>query len=250
MQSKYLTRLAALTTMSAAGLIAALALTTQPARAYTIIDLPNMGFGVLSINLANGCHQYKVGWHNDNKTDLGSDCAPTFQANLDAFVASHCPPYVCPGSTVTVATTATTMQTTTVTQTTTETVTQPAPPAVTTTVAGVHPSYPDDDPAPAADNDLAPYVAPSPPTASFTVSENGLAVTVTDTSGNQSVTWNFGDGANGSGPTVSNAYAHTGVYTIIETVVDGNGLTAQTARTVTVARLSPLLGKLLPFGYE
>ena len=204
-----------------------------------------MGFGVLSIGLANGCHQYKVGWHNDNKTDLGSDCASSFQANLAAFMASHCPPYVCPGSTVTVATTSTTMQTTTVTQTTTESVTLPAPPAVTTmqTVAVVH-----EVPSPFADEDAPAYVAPSPPTASFTVSENGLAVTVTDTSGNQSVTWSFGDGANGSGPTVSNAYAHTGSYTIIETVVDGNGLTAQTARTVTVARLSPLLRKLLPLG--
>ena len=207
-----------------------------------------MGFGVLSINLANGCHQYKVGWHNDNKTDLGSDCAPTFQANLDAFMASHCPPFVCPGSTVTVATTATSMQTTTVTQTTTETLTLPQPPVVTTTVSVVQPSYPYDVPTPVVDNDPAPYVPPSPPSASFTEAEDGLAVNVTDTSGNQSVTWSFGDGANGSGPTVSNAYAHTGSYTIIETVVDGNGLTAQTAKTVTVARLSPLLVKLLPLG--
>jgi len=212
-----------------------------------------MGFGVLSIGLANGCHQYKVGWHNDNKTDLGSDCASTFQANLNAFMVSHCPPFVCPGSTVTVATTATSMQTTTVTQTTTTTVTLPAPPAVTTTlttaVAVVQPSYPDDGQAPAADNDPPAYIAPSPPAALFTVTvNNGLTVNVTDTSGNQSVTWSFGDGANGSGHTVSNAYAHAGSYTIIETVVDGNGLTAQTAQTVTVARLSPLVRKLLPLG--
>jgi len=234
--------------LAAAGLLAALTIGTEQARAYTIIDLPNMGFGVLSINLANGCHQYKVGWHNDNKTDLGSDCAPDFQSRLDAFVASHCPPYVCPGSTVTVATTATTMQTTTVTQTTTETLTLPAPPAVTTTVAVAQPTLPDDDRAPAADNDPAPYVAPSPPSASFTDSEDGLAVTLTDESNVSSVTWSFGDGANGAGPSVEHVYALTGSYTIIETVIDSNGLTAQAARTVNVTKTPRIVAKLLPLG--
>jgi len=206
-----------------------------------------MGFGVLSIGLANGCHQYKVGWHNDNKTDLGSDCAPTFQANLDAFMASHCPPYVCPGSTVTVATTATTMQTTTVTQTTTETVTLPAPPAVTTTVAVAQPTLHDDDSTP-VDNDPAPYVAPSPPSASFTDSEDGLVVTLTNVSNVSSVTWSFGDGANGAGLTATHTYALTGDYTIIETVIDGNGLTAQAARTVNVTKTPRIVAKLLPLG--
>lgn len=192
-----------------------------------------MGFGVLLINLPNGCHQYKVGWHNDNKTDLGSDCAPDFQSRLDAFVASHCPPYVCPGSTVTVATTATTMQTTT------ETVTLPAPPAVITmsTVAVVH-----EVPSPFVDDDPPAYVPPTPPTASFTDAEHGLTAELADASGNASVsvTWSFGDGANGDGPNVSHTFAHAGSYVVIETVVDSHGLTAQATRTLTVARIAPV----------
>jgi hypothetical protein len=245
MPVKHFTRLAALASLAAAGLLLALTINTKPAYAYSIIDLPNMGFGVLSIGLANGCHQYKVGWHNDNKTDLGSDCASDFQSRLDAFVASHCPPYVCPGSTVTVATTATSVQTTTLTQTTTETVTEPAPPAVTTmqTVAVVH-----EVPSPFVDDDPPAYVAPSPPNASFAESTKGLSVTLADESNVSSVTWSFGDGANGAGSTITHHFTAAGDYTIIETVIDANGLAAQAERTVTVAPLPTRLVKLLPLG--
>lgn len=245
MPTKHLTRLGTFACIAAAGILAALTIGTRQASAYNINDLPNMGFGVLLINLPNGCHQYKVGWHNDNKTDLGSDCAPDFQSKLDAFVASHCPPYVCPGSTVTVATTATTMQTTTETVTTTDTVTLPAPPAVTTmsTVAVVH-----EVPSPFVDDDPAPYVAPSPPSASFSYDGNGLTVNATDTSGNRSVTWSFGDGANGTGPKVTHGYTTPGSYTIVETVIDGDGLAAQSAQTVTVTTTPRRTLKLLPLG--
>lgn len=226
-------RLGAATLLLAAGLAAALTL-GGTANAYTITQLPNMGFGVLMIyQPANGCHQYKVGWRNDPKTDLGSDCDPGFQQRLDAFMAANCPPRVCPENAPTTVTT---------TQTQTETdmlVTTAAPPdPVTTTVQSlvIAPPAPDDDTPPPADMDPVP---PSPPVASFAViNDNGLTIDASDLKGNTNVVWMFGDGANGSGPEATHRYNQPGRYVIVEEVVNTDGLAAQTTETVTVTRPS------------
>lgn len=236
-------RYTALVGILALGLLVAALIGPSKAHAYTILDLPNMGFGVLLINLPNGCHQYKVGWHNDRKTDLGSDCDPAFQAKLDAFMAANCPPAVCPELVPTVTVTNATTAVQTVTTASTQTVTTPAPDPVT--VPLFIPPAPDEDASPPTDSDPAPYVPPSPPVASFTDTEHGLVAGFTDTFGVASVTWSFGDGANGAGPDVSHRYARSGLYVVIETVIDTHGLAAQSARTVTVAlatrtRLMPL----------
>lgn len=220
---KHLTRIGVLTALATTGLLAALTLATQPARAYSITQLVNMGFGVVFISTpVNGCHDWKIGWHNDNKTYLGSDCDPGFQARLDAYLAANCPPAVCGGQTETV-TTATTDEWTT-TESSTVTLPGVTIPAVTVPVAV---TTPDDDPAPPAD------IEPSPPSARFTASSNGLDVNASDQYGNTDVTWGFGDGANGAGPDVSHRYASPGDYVIVETVV-ADGLVAQSAETVHV----------------
>ena len=53
------------------------------------------------------------------------------------------------------------------------------------------------------------------------------------------VLWDFGDGANAAGPTVSHAFGKAGVYTIVETIKDQDGKT-RTARTHVVASPRPL----------
>ncbi|BDZ45973.1 hypothetical protein GCM10025866_18820 [Naasia aerilata] len=80
------------------------------------------------------------------------------------------------------------------------------------------------------------------PTASFTATPNGLAVSVNgsaSTDANGSVTaysWNWGDGtAASSGVTASHTYATAGDYTITLTVTDNGGATGSTTRAVTVS---------------
>ncbi len=61
----------------------------------------------------------------------------------------------------------------------------------------------------------------------------------TDESGIVSYLWDFGDGASGSGKTVSHTYASTGVYTVTLTVQDAAGNNATTTVTVTVKTPPP-----------
>jgi serine protease len=81
----------------------------------------------------------------------------------------------------------------------------------------------------------------NPPTASFTTSAVGLAVTAngtgsTDPDGDPlTYAWTWGDGGTGSGATASHTYAAAGTYTIGLTVSDGRGGSNSTTRTVTVS---------------
>ncbi|MBI1882237.1 MAG: PKD domain-containing protein [Chloroflexi bacterium] len=52
-----------------------------------------------------------------------------------------------------------------------------------------------------------------------------------------SYTWNFGDGANASGVNVTHSYAISGTYQVTLTVIDNDGLTAQTIQAVTIQGL-------------
>ncbi len=69
----------------------------------------------------------------------------------------------------------------------------------------------------------------------------GAAVTFTSTSTSDSPiisqTWTFGDGSPAaSGPVASHAYAATGSYQVVLTVIDANGCSRSRVRTVTVTR--------------
>ncbi|TMI14247.1 PKD domain-containing protein [Candidatus Bathyarchaeota archaeon] len=56
-----------------------------------------------------------------------------------------------------------------------------------------------------------------------------------------SYTWNFGDGGNGRGQTISHSYSKYGTYRTTVTVTDGAGKTLTASRTLTVAT-APLFG--------
>ncbi len=92
-----------------------------------------------------------------------------------------------------------------------------------------------------ADSATPPPPSNVAPSASFTTSVSGLAVSANGTASSDSDgsiarwAWNFGDGATGSGATSSHSYASSGTYTVTLTVTDNDGATASTTRSVTVS---------------
>ena len=63
-----------------------------------------------------------------------------------------------------------------------------------------------------------------------------------------SYTWSFGDGASGSGATVSHTYADNGAYTATLTIQAVNSLTSTVTRAVTVTNLAPLIQSVINSG--
>jgi PKD repeat protein len=91
-----------------------------------------------------------------------------------------------------------------------------------------------------------------PPVASFTAAPTSGIVPVTvsfDAGGSSdpdgsiaSYSWEFGDGATGSGVTASHTYNQTGTFTVVLRVTDDSGATSSASRTVTVSPLpAPVL---------
>jgi hypothetical protein len=61
-----------------------------------------------------------------------------------------------------------------------------------------------------------------------------------------SIGWDFGDGQNGSGPSVSHAYGTAGEYTVTASVADGNGNVRRVRRRVVVATPAAPVPPALP----
>lgn len=94
----------------------------------------------------------------------------------------------------------------------------------------------------------------SPPTASFTVTTDGLTAAF-DATGSKdpdgsiaSYAWDFGDGTFGTGAVVSRTYFAAGTYTIRLTVTDNEGAQGSTSKSVTVAEVSDIV--LTATGYK
>ncbi len=85
-------------------------------------------------------------------------------------------------------------------------------------------------------------IANAPPIASFTFSCTGLTCSFNgsaswDSDGTiTNYAWNFGDGATGSGATVTHTYRAPGTYGVTLTVTDNGGATGTQSNSVTVVR--------------
>lgn len=85
----------------------------------------------------------------------------------------------------------------------------------------------------------------NPPVADFTFLANGLTVTFTDNStddtGISSWSWGFGDGTNSSSQSPTHTYAAAGAYTVVLTVTDNGGLTSIREKVITVTQSNPVV---------
>jgi len=74
-----------------------------------------------------------------------------------------------------------------------------------------------------------------------------FSATATDTAGDPlTYNWDFGDGNTGSGDTVSHTYADDGTYTVVLTVLDGDGGSATQTETTVVANVNPSFLSTVP----
>lgn len=175
---------------------------------------PSYSYAVICNGVSSGFIHYGSNPYPYPPTDA------TFQGNLDAFVDAH---YTAPATTTTTTSTgASTTPTPTTTATTTDTTATTTTVTQTVTTASATPTA-------------------TPPTASFTSTATGLAVTFTDTSTAvapatiSTVTWHYGDGANGVGATSTHTFTSSGDFTVVEIVTDSNGLASQASETITLA---------------
>lgn len=120
----------------------------------------------------------------------------------------------------------------------------PLPPPTTTTSqqATPTPSAPAQGDATAPAPTLTQAASLTPPQAAFTAVVDGLKVSFADVSAAtatgasiQTVSWHFGDGANGVGASSSHTYTKPGAFVVVEIVTDTNGLTDQATVTIDVA---------------
>ena len=131
-----ITTIATLAALTAAGVLAALAI-APAAAAYTWDQLPGLGYSLSVENLADGCHVVSAGYGSAAKTLIGNDCDADFQAKLDAFVQATCP---CAQPTTTAAPASTVTPTTPPVTTTSPSDPAPAPTPTTTEAAPTTPT--------------------------------------------------------------------------------------------------------------
>jgi serine protease len=78
------------------------------------------------------------------------------------------------------------------------------------------------------------------PTANFSYVANGTTVSFTDGSSGgappYTIAWTFGDGATGSGGSVTHIYKKPGSYSVKETVTDSNNASASVTKTISVKK--------------
>jgi chitodextrinase len=95
-----------------------------------------------------------------------------------------------------------------------------------------------------ATTEAPPPVEPTGPTAMFDVDCVGLVCTFTDrsTPGDSDITawsWDFGDGIGSNDQSPTHTYSADSTYTVVLTVTDGNNLTDNTTKVVSVAAGGP-----------
>jgi type II secretory pathway pseudopilin PulG len=88
------------------------------------------------------------------------------------------------------------------------------------------------------------------PTATVSDKTVSMTATASDADGSiASVTWNFGDGATGTGTSVTHTYAAYQTYTVVNSVTDNGGATASnSAAGCTVTTVNPVAGNGGPNG--
>jgi hypothetical protein len=83
--------LAGVAAAAAAGLTVGLLALAPAAHAYSVHQLPSLGYSVEVTTLVGGCREYSAGYGKTPRQLIGTDCDGDWQAKLDAFVQATCP---------------------------------------------------------------------------------------------------------------------------------------------------------------